>query len=84
MLYEVITQGLDVVDDEFVVEKLHTVDIAYLLFGIDEKDIMYSPHKYGVVNISDNDKLTLKWLYRRITSYNVCYTKLLRCFSFYV
>ncbi len=29
-----------------------------------EKDIMYTPHKYGVINISNNDKQTLKWLYR--------------------
>lgn len=28
-----------------------------------EDDIMYSPHKYGVVALSDHDKLTLKWLY---------------------
>lgn len=29
-----------------------------------ETDIMYTPHKYGVVNISRQDKLTLQWLYR--------------------
>lgn len=29
-----------------------------------EKDIMYTPHKYGVVNLSENDKQTLKWLYK--------------------
>ena len=28
------------------------------------KDIMYSPHKYGVINLSENDILTLRWLYR--------------------
>ena len=28
-----------------------------------ENDIMYTPHKIGVVNVSDNDKQTLKWLY---------------------
>ena len=27
-------------------------------------DIMYVPHEYGVVNISQNDLETLKWLYR--------------------
>lgn len=27
-------------------------------------DIMYVPHEYGVVNISNNDLETLKWLYR--------------------
>lgn len=29
-----------------------------------DKDIMFSPHKYGVVNLSQGDKLTLQWLYR--------------------
>lgn len=29
-----------------------------------EQDIMFSPHKYGVVNLSPRDKLTLQWLYR--------------------
>lgn len=29
-----------------------------------EQDIMYSPHKYGVVNLSKQDKLTLQWLYK--------------------
>ena len=27
-------------------------------------DIMYVPHEYGVVNISQNDLATLKWLYK--------------------
>ena len=27
-------------------------------------DIMYVPHEYGIVNISDNDLMTLKWLYK--------------------
>lgn len=27
-------------------------------------DIMYVPHEYGVVNISENDLETLKWLYK--------------------
>ena len=27
-------------------------------------DIMYVPHEYGVVNVSQNDLETLKWLYR--------------------
>jgi predicted Zn-dependent protease len=26
-------------------------------------DIMYVPHQYGITNLSDNDKCTLKWLY---------------------
>ena len=29
-----------------------------------EDDIMYSPHRYGVVNLSQQDKLTLQWLYK--------------------
>lgn len=29
-----------------------------------ESDIMFSPHKYGVVNLSEKDKTTLKWLYK--------------------
>ena len=29
-----------------------------------EDDIMFSPHKYGIVNLSNKDKLTLKWLYK--------------------
>lgn len=28
-----------------------------------QEDIMYTPHKYGVVNLSSRDKLTLQWLY---------------------
>ena len=27
-------------------------------------DIMYVPHEYGVVNVSNNDLTTLRWLYR--------------------
>lgn len=29
-----------------------------------EEDIMHSPHKYGVVNLSKQDKLSLQWLYK--------------------
>ena len=29
-----------------------------------ENDIMYTPHKYGVVNLTLQDKLTLQWLYK--------------------
>jgi predicted Zn-dependent protease len=29
-----------------------------------ENDIMYSPHKYGVINLSKQDELSLKWLYK--------------------
>ena len=28
------------------------------------QDIMYVPHKYGIVNASVRDKLTMKWLYK--------------------
>lgn len=27
-------------------------------------DIMYTPHQYGVINLSKGDKLSLQWLYR--------------------
>lgn len=29
-----------------------------------DTDIMYTPHKYGVINLSEQDKLTLRWLYK--------------------
>ncbi|MFA6988747.1 MAG: matrixin family metalloprotease, partial [Candidatus Gastranaerophilaceae bacterium] len=29
-----------------------------------KNDIMYVPHQYGVVNVTQRDKDTLKWLYR--------------------
>lgn len=29
-----------------------------------ETDIMYTPHKYGVVKLSEHDKATLQWLYK--------------------
>ncbi|MBR2525533.1 matrixin family metalloprotease [bacterium] len=29
-----------------------------------DTDIMYTPHKYGVVSLSPRDKLTMKWLYK--------------------
>ncbi len=29
-----------------------------------ETDIMYSPHKYGVVKLSVNDELSLRWMYK--------------------
>jgi len=29
-----------------------------------EDDIMFSPHRYGVVNLSKHDKSTLQWLYK--------------------
>lgn len=27
-------------------------------------DIMYSPHQYGIVNLSKQDEMTLKWMYK--------------------
>lgn len=29
-----------------------------------ESDIMFTPHKVGIVNLSQNDKASLRWLYR--------------------
>jgi len=29
-----------------------------------ERDIMYTPHKYGVINLTENDKNSLRWLYK--------------------
>ena len=29
-----------------------------------DSDIMYTPHKYGVVSLSNRDALSLQWLYR--------------------
>ena len=29
-----------------------------------DTDIMYTPHKYGVVSLSHNDKYSVQWLYR--------------------
>ena len=39
----------------------HTLGLGHSPY---DTDIMYSPHKYGVVNLSDNDKMSLKWLYK--------------------
>lgn len=39
----------------------HTLGLGH---SNNEHDIMYTPHKYGVVNISEQDSLTLKWLYK--------------------
>ena len=39
----------------------HTLGLGH---SNNEHDIMYTPHKYGVVNISKQDILTLKWLYK--------------------
>lgn len=29
-----------------------------------DSDIMYTPHKYGVVSLSENDKYSVQWLYK--------------------
>lgn len=29
-----------------------------------QNDIMYVPHRYGIVNASERDKLTMKWMYK--------------------
>lgn len=39
----------------------HALGLGHSTF---ESDIMYTPHKYGIVNLSANDRLTLQWLYR--------------------
>ena len=39
----------------------HTLGLGHSQCG---DDIMYTPHKYGVVNLTTQDKLTLQWLYK--------------------
>lgn len=52
-------------EDEVYHTILHEIGHALGLgHSNSESDIMFSPHKYGVVNLSKGDKLTLQWLYR--------------------
>lgn len=39
----------------------HAIGLGHSPF---KSDIMHTPHEYGVVDLSPNDKLTLQWLYK--------------------
>lgn len=46
----------------------HTLGLGHSPY---ESDIMYTPHKYGVVNLSKQDEMTLKWMYKFPTNCTV-------------